>query len=351
MGRGAAQDGELGQVEQGALEHGDDRAERAGDQLDGDPGGGLVDLGVLGPPVEHQAPAGSDLDDAGEAHGLVVLLEAALAPGMASSSVPSPHHASSSSGSVRARHTSAGVASITIRRRTSRSGRRRRRRRRRCRMVGLGGTEAGVRGPWSSGHGATLRLRIRSGNPTVHTQLEQLRYATGGARARPDRPRSHVRGERAYDLYSRLLRERIIFLGSPIDDTVANLIMGQLLFLEGEDPEKEISLYINSPGGDMVALFGILDTMDFISSPVSTICIGQAASAAAIILAAGEKGRRFVLPNARVLLHQPHGGAQGQCDRHRDPGAGDGAAAQPDGRRAVGGDGPGPREARHRPRP
>jgi ATP-dependent Clp protease protease subunit len=120
------------------------------------------------------------------------------------------------------------------------------------------------------------------------------------------------RGERAYDLYSRLLRERIVFLGSAIDDTVANLIVGQLLFLEGEDPAREISLYINSPGGDMVALFGIIDTMNFIGAPVSTICIGQAASAAAIILAAGEKGRRFVLPNARVLLHQPHGGAQGQ---------------------------------------
>jgi ATP-dependent Clp protease, protease subunit len=120
------------------------------------------------------------------------------------------------------------------------------------------------------------------------------------------------RGERAYDLYSRLLRERIVFLGSPIDDAVANLIMGQLLFLEGEDSDKEINLYINSPGGDMVALFGILDTMNFISAPVSTTCIGQAASAAAIVLAAGEKGRRFVLPNSRVLLHQPHGGAQGQ---------------------------------------
>jgi ATP-dependent Clp protease protease subunit len=120
------------------------------------------------------------------------------------------------------------------------------------------------------------------------------------------------RGERAYDLYSRLLRERIVFLGSPIDDAVANLVVGQLLYLAGEDGDKEISLYVNSPGGDMVALFGILDTMDFIGAPVSTICIGQAASAAAVVLAAGEKGRRFVLPNARVLLHQPHGGAQGQ---------------------------------------
>jgi ATP-dependent Clp protease protease subunit len=121
-----------------------------------------------------------------------------------------------------------------------------------------------------------------------------------------------ARGERAYDLYSRLLRERIVFLGSPIDDAVANLVVGQLLYLAGEDGDNEISLYVNSPGGDMVALFGILDTMDFIGAPVSTICIGQAASAAAVVLAAGEKGRRFVLPNARVLLHQPHGGAQGQ---------------------------------------
>jgi ATP-dependent Clp protease protease subunit len=123
---------------------------------------------------------------------------------------------------------------------------------------------------------------------------------------------SSSRGERAYDLYSRLLRERIVFLGTPIDDAVANLIVAQLLFLEGEDTEKEISLYINSPGGDMTALFGILDTMQFIGAPVSTICVGQAASAAAVVLAAGERGRRFVLPNARVLLHQPHGGAQGQ---------------------------------------
>ena len=123
---------------------------------------------------------------------------------------------------------------------------------------------------------------------------------------------SSSRGERAYDIYSRLLRERIVFLGSPIDDQVANLIIAQLLHLEGESQDKEISLYINSPGGDVVALFGILDTMRFIGAPVSTICIGQAASAAAVVLAAGEKGRRFVLPNSRVLLHQPHGGAQGQ---------------------------------------
>ena len=123
---------------------------------------------------------------------------------------------------------------------------------------------------------------------------------------------STSRGERAYDLYSRLLRERIVFLGSPVDDAVANLVVAQLLHLEGEDAEAEISLYINSPGGDMTAFFAIADTMRFLGPPVSTICVGQAASAAAVLLAVGAPGRRFVLPNARVLLHQPHGGAQGQ---------------------------------------
>lgn len=123
---------------------------------------------------------------------------------------------------------------------------------------------------------------------------------------------SSPRGERAYDIYSRLLRERIVFLGSAIDDSVANLVVAQLLHLEGEDPEREISLYINSPGGDMTAFFAIHDTMRFLAAPVATICVGQAASAAAVLLAAGEPGRRVVLPNARVLLHQPHGGAQGQ---------------------------------------
>jgi ATP-dependent Clp protease protease subunit len=120
------------------------------------------------------------------------------------------------------------------------------------------------------------------------------------------------RGERAYDIYSRLLRERIIFLGSAIDDTVANLIVAQLLFLEAEDPEKPINLYINSPGGDMIGLFAIHDTMQFLRAPVATTCIGQAASAAAVLLAAGAPGMRAALPNARVLIHQPHGGAQGQ---------------------------------------
>ncbi|HEY8526341.1 MAG TPA: ATP-dependent Clp protease proteolytic subunit [Acidimicrobiales bacterium] len=120
------------------------------------------------------------------------------------------------------------------------------------------------------------------------------------------------RGERAYDIYSRLLRERIVFLGSAIDDTVANLIIAQLLHLEGEDTEKPISLYINSPGGDVLAMFGIYDAMQFLGPPVHTVCVGQAASGAAVLLAAGEPGHRSALPNARVLIHQPHGGAQGQ---------------------------------------
>src|SRR6266508_6141257 len=120
------------------------------------------------------------------------------------------------------------------------------------------------------------------------------------------------RGDRAYDIYSRLLRERIVFLGTPIDDSVANLMIAQLLHLEGEDMERPISLYINSPGGDMLALFAIYDAMQFLGPPVHTVCVGQAASAAAVLLAAGESGYRFALPNARVLIHQPHGGAQGQ---------------------------------------
>ncbi len=121
------------------------------------------------------------------------------------------------------------------------------------------------------------------------------------------------RGERAYDLYSRLLRERIIFLGTPIDDTIANLVCAQMLFLESEDPEKDINIYINSPGGDITALFAIYDTMKFIQPDMSTFCFGQAASAAAVLLAAGSKGKRFALPHARVLLHQPYGGAAGQA--------------------------------------
>jgi ATP-dependent Clp protease, protease subunit len=120
------------------------------------------------------------------------------------------------------------------------------------------------------------------------------------------------RGERSYDIYSRLVKDRIIFLGTPINDQVANLIVAQLLHLESEDPDKDIMMYINSPGGDIIGLFAIYDTMQFIKADVQTICIGQAASAAAVILAAGAKGKRFVLPHSRVLIHQPHGGASGQ---------------------------------------
>jgi ATP-dependent Clp protease protease subunit len=120
------------------------------------------------------------------------------------------------------------------------------------------------------------------------------------------------RGERAYDIWSRLLRERFVVLGTAIDDQTAILVFAQMLFLEGEDPDKPIHLYINSPGGDMVAFFGILDTMRFLRAPVATLCVGQAASAAAVLLVAGEPGMRSLLPNARVLIHQPHGGAQGQ---------------------------------------
>jgi ATP-dependent Clp protease protease subunit len=124
---------------------------------------------------------------------------------------------------------------------------------------------------------------------------------------------SSTRGERAYDLYSRLLRERIIVLGTPIDDAVANLICSQLLYLEYEDPDKDINLYINSPGGEITGLFAIYDTMRFIRPDVSTFCFGQAASAAAVILAAGAKGKRYALPHARILLHQPYGGVGGQA--------------------------------------
>jgi ATP-dependent Clp protease protease subunit len=121
------------------------------------------------------------------------------------------------------------------------------------------------------------------------------------------------RGERAFDIYSRLLKERIIFLGTPIDDTVSNLMIAQLLHLESEDPDKDISIYINSPGGEITALFAIYDTMQYIKPDVQTICVGQAASAAAVLLAAGAKGKRFALPHARILIHQPHGGASGQA--------------------------------------
>jgi len=121
------------------------------------------------------------------------------------------------------------------------------------------------------------------------------------------------RGERAYDIYSRLLKDRIVFLGSEINDDVANLVTAQLLFLESEDPEKEISFYINSPGGSITAGLAIYDTMQFIKPAVSTLCLGQAASMGAVLLAAGHKGRRYGLPHSRIMIHQPLGGAQGQA--------------------------------------
>jgi ATP-dependent Clp protease protease subunit len=121
------------------------------------------------------------------------------------------------------------------------------------------------------------------------------------------------RGERYFDLYSRLLKDRIIFLGTPIDDTVANLIMAQLLHLESDDPDKDVFLYINSPGGSITSLFAIYDTMQYIKPEVNTVCMGMAASAAAVILAGGAPGKRFALPHARIMLHQPHGGTSGQA--------------------------------------
>jgi ATP-dependent Clp protease protease subunit len=124
---------------------------------------------------------------------------------------------------------------------------------------------------------------------------------------------SSNRGERAYDLYSRLLREFIIFLGTPIDDTIANLVCAQLLYLESENADKDISIYINSPGGEITGLFAIYDTLKYIKNDIQTFCYGQAASAAAVILAAGSKGKRFSLPHARILIHQPYGGATGQA--------------------------------------
>jgi len=121
------------------------------------------------------------------------------------------------------------------------------------------------------------------------------------------------RGERAYDIYSRLLKDNIVFIGQPIDDILANLVIAQLLFLEAEDPDKDISIYVNSPGGSITAGLAIYDTMQFIKPDISTFCVGQAASMAAVILAAGTHGKRFVLPNSRILIHQPMGGVQGQA--------------------------------------
>jgi ATP-dependent Clp protease protease subunit len=121
------------------------------------------------------------------------------------------------------------------------------------------------------------------------------------------------RGERAYDIYSRLLEDRIIFIGTEINDQVANSVTAQLLFLESQDPDKEINIYINSPGGSVSAGLAIYDTMQFINSPIATTCLGQAASFGAVLLCAGSKGKRYALPNARIMIHQPHGGAQGQA--------------------------------------
>src|SRR5881397_3648523 len=121
------------------------------------------------------------------------------------------------------------------------------------------------------------------------------------------------RGERSFDIYSRLLKERIVFLGTEVDDTVANLIMAQLIHLEAEDPSKDISIYINSPGGSITALFAIYDTMQHVKPDISTLCMGQAASAAAVLLGAGTKGKRYALPHSRILIHQPHGQAGGQA--------------------------------------
>ncbi|MDT7541837.1 MAG: ATP-dependent Clp protease, protease subunit [Acidobacteriota bacterium] len=122
-----------------------------------------------------------------------------------------------------------------------------------------------------------------------------------------------ARGERAFDIYSRLLKDNIIFISTPIDDGIANLIVAQLIYLEAEDPEKDIHLYINSPGGSITAGMAIYDTMQFIRPDVSTLCVGQCASMAALLLAAGAKGKRFALPNSRILIHQPSGGAEGQA--------------------------------------
>src|SRR5881396_1487655 len=121
------------------------------------------------------------------------------------------------------------------------------------------------------------------------------------------------RGERAYDIYSRLLKDRIIFIGTPIDDNVANLVIAQMIFLEGEDPDRDINLYIHSPGGTVTAGLAIYDTMQFVKPDVATLCMGQAASMAAVLLAGGAKGKRSVLPNSRIMIHQPLGGTQGQA--------------------------------------
>jgi ATP-dependent Clp protease protease subunit len=155
--------------------------------------------------------------------------------------------------------------------------------------------------------------------PTTRTQALEL-LETGAAQ---DRIRANViyphvvetthRGERTWDIFSRLLKDRIVFLGSAVDDDVANIVIAQFLFLESEDPDKDIQFYVNSPGGVVTAGLAIYDTMQYVRCPVSTMCIGQAASMAAVLLGAGQKGRRFALPNARIMIHQPLGGARGQA--------------------------------------
>jgi ATP-dependent Clp protease protease subunit len=157
---------------------------------------------------------------------------------------------------------------------------------------------------------------MKNSEPRSHIQPASLSTSSLDIRAQMLVPmviEKTTHGERAYDIYSRLLKERIIFLGGPINDDVANLIVAQLLFLQSEDPKKEISLYINSPGGVITSGLAIVDTMRHIQPPVSTVCVGMAASMGAVLLAAGEKGKRFALPNAEVMIHQPHGGAEGQA--------------------------------------
>jgi len=170
---------------------------------------------------------------------------------------------------------------------------------------------------------ATLDVRCRpAAGPNGADVISLPSDDLGRARDVVDVPRANYyvptvieqtnRGERAFDIYSRLLQQRIVFLGTPVTDDVANVVMAQLLHLESEDPDKDIAIYINSPGGSITALFAIYDTMEFIKCDVQTICMGQAASAAAVLLASGAKGKRLALPNSRVLLHQPSGGAEGQ---------------------------------------
>ena len=165
-------------------------------------------------------------------------------------------------------------------------------------------------------------MNQRTASDVYRTDLETPEMDVETAARPGPAPRSYLvptvvestsRGERAFDIYSRLLKDRIIFLGTAIDDAVANLVMAQLLHLESEDPDRDVNLYINSPGGEITSLFAIYDTIQYIKPDVSTVCMGMAASAAAVILAGGAEGKRFALPHARVMLHQPHGGARGQA--------------------------------------